>query len=102
MALSIIRKWRAQKLEDEERTLLQERLFNAEEHFRSMGAVSRVSNMEAEAHYLRMKNARADLVGRSENLFCLDSCSLAYMRRRMSLFNNRRVGGNQESSGCGR
>ena len=68
-ALSIICKWRAQKLEDEERNLLQERLFNAEEHFRRMSAEGRVSNMEAEAHYRRMKNARAELVGRSKQLF---------------------------------
>ena len=69
MALSIIHKWLAQKLEDEERNLLQERLFNTEEHFRRMSAEGRVSNMEAEAHYRRMKNARAELVGRSEHLF---------------------------------
>ena len=70
-ALSIIRKWRAHKLEDEEQNLLQERLFNAEEHFRSMSAAGRVSNMEAEAHYRRMKNARAELVGRIHYVFFL-------------------------------
>ena len=63
--------WRAQKV-DEERNLLQERLFNAEEHFRRMSAEGRVINMEAEAHYRRVKNARAELVGRSEHFF-LDS-----------------------------
>ena len=57
-ALSIIRKWRTQKLEDEERNLLQERLFNSEEHFRRMSAEGRVSNMEAEAHYQRMKTVK--------------------------------------------
>ena len=65
-ALFIIRKWRAQKLEDEERNLLQERLFTAEEHFRCMSAEGRDSNIEAEAHYRRMKNARAELVCRCE------------------------------------
>ena len=44
-------------------------MFNAEDHFRRMSAEGRVSNMEAEAHYRRMKNARAELVGRSEYLF---------------------------------
>ena len=42
-------------MEHEERNLLQERLFNAEEHFRRMSAEGRVSIMEAEAHYRRMK-----------------------------------------------
>ena len=50
-ALSTVRKWRAQKLEDEERIELQERVFNAEEHFRAMYAAGGVTNNNAEAHY---------------------------------------------------
>ena len=65
----MVRKWRAQKLEDEERNLLEERVFNAEDHFRRMSAEGRVSNMEAEAHYRRMKNARVELVICSKQLF---------------------------------
>ena len=37
-ALSIVHKWRAQRLEDEERNILQEKVFNAEQHFRYMCA----------------------------------------------------------------
>ena len=76
-ALSIIRKWRAQKLEDDEQNLLQERLFNAEDHFRRMCAEGTVANMEAEAHYRRMKNARAELVCCFQQFFSF-SCSHAY------------------------
>ena len=43
-ASSVVRKWRAQKLEDDERILLQEKVFNAEEHFRNMCAAGGVSN----------------------------------------------------------
>ena len=77
-ALSIVRKWRAQKLEDEERNLFEERVFNAEDHFRRMSAEGRVSNMEAEAHYRRMKNARAELVGRSEYFFLIHAHMRTY------------------------
>jgi hypothetical protein len=35
-ALSIIRKWRAQQHQDDERIELQERIINVEEHFRAM------------------------------------------------------------------
>ena len=55
------RSWRTRSLE--------ERVFNAEDHFRRMSAEGRVSNMEAEAHYRRMKNAGTELVGRSEYFF---------------------------------
>ena len=48
-AASIVRKWRAQKLEDDERILLQEKVFNAEEHFRNMCAAGGGSNNNAEA-----------------------------------------------------
>jgi hypothetical protein len=34
-AHSIVRKWRAQSLEDEERILLQDKVFSAEEHLKS-------------------------------------------------------------------
>ena len=47
-AASIVRKWRAQKLEDDERILLQEKVFNAEEHFRNMCAAGGATNNNAE------------------------------------------------------
>ena len=65
-AASIVCKWRAQKLEDEERILimilLQEKVFNAEEHFRNMCAAGGGSNNNAEVLNRRIKNARAELV----------------------------------------
>ena len=67
--LPIVQKWRLQRLEDEEQHLLQERVFNAEEHFRAMCAACSVTNNNAEAHYWRMKNARAELVTCIEQFF---------------------------------
>ena len=61
-AASIVRKWRAQTLEDKERIILQEKVFNAEEHFRNMCAAGGVSNNNAEVLNRRIKNARAELV----------------------------------------
>ena len=61
-AASIVRRWRAQMLEDKERIILQEKVFNAEEHFRNMCAAGGVSNNNAEVLNRRIKNARAELV----------------------------------------
>ena len=61
-ALSIVRRWLAQRLEDEERNLQQERELIAEEHFRTICAAGRVTNNSAEVHYRHMKRARAELV----------------------------------------
>ena len=61
-AASIVRKWRAQMLADKERILLQEKVFNAEEHFRNMCAADGVSNNNAEVLNRLIKNARAELV----------------------------------------
>ena len=61
-AHSIVRKWRAQRLEDEERILLQERVFSAEEHHKSRPAAVGVTTQEAESLILRINNARAELV----------------------------------------
>ena len=61
-AASIVRKWRAQMLEDKERIILQEKVFNAEEHFRNMCAAGGVSNNNAEVLNRRIKNARTELV----------------------------------------
>jgi len=61
-AHSIVRKWRAQRLEDEERILLQERVFSAEEHHKSRFAAGGVTAQEAESLKLHINNARAELV----------------------------------------
>ena len=61
-AASIVRKWRAQMLEDKERIILQEKVFNAEEHFRNMCAAGGFSNNNAAVLNRRIKNARAELV----------------------------------------
>jgi hypothetical protein len=61
-AHSIVRKWRAQRLEDEERILLQERVFSAEEHHKSRLAAGGVTTQEAESLERRINNARAELV----------------------------------------
>ena len=61
-AHSIVRKWRAQRLEDEERILLQERVFSAEEHHKSRLAAGGVTAQEAESLKRRINNARAELV----------------------------------------
>ena len=63
-AHSIVREWRAQRLEDEERILLQERVFCAEEHLKSRLVAGGVTNQEAESLNWRIKNARAELVSR--------------------------------------
>ena len=63
-AHSIVRKWRAQRLEDEERILLQERVFSTEVHFKSRLAAGGVTNQEAESLNQRIKDARAELVSR--------------------------------------
>ena len=76
-ALSIIRKWRSQRLEDEERKELQERVFNAEELFRAMSAASSVTNTNADAHYRRIKNARTELVSCIDQFFiCKLTCTI--------------------------
>jgi hypothetical protein len=61
-AHSIVRKWRAQRLEDEERILLQERVFSAEEHHKLRLAAGGVTSQEAESLKGRINNARAELV----------------------------------------
>ena len=61
-AHSIVRKWRAQRLEDEERILLQERVFSAEERHKSRLAAGGVTAQEAESLQRRINNARAELV----------------------------------------
>ncbi len=48
-AHAIVRNWRAQRLEDEERILLQERVFSAEEHLKSRLTAGEVTNQEAES-----------------------------------------------------
>jgi hypothetical protein len=47
-ALFIVRNWRVQRLEDDERIALQERVFNAEEHRKVRLAAGGVTNQEAE------------------------------------------------------
>ncbi len=47
-ALSNVRKGRKQRLEDEERIALQERVFNAEAHFKARLAAGGVTNQEVE------------------------------------------------------
>ena len=75
--VSILLKWHAQRVEDEERNLLQERVFNAEEHFRAMCAAGGVTNNNAEAYYQRIKNAHAELVSCIEEFFiCMLTCTL--------------------------
>ena len=54
-AHSIVRKWRAQRLENEERILLQERVFSAEKHPKSRLAAGGVTNQEAESLNQRIK-----------------------------------------------
>ena len=49
-------------LEEKERIILQEKVFNAEEHFRNMCAAGGVSNNNAEVLNRRIKNARTELV----------------------------------------
>ena len=72
-ALSIVRRWRAQRLEDEERNLQQEKELIAEEPFRTMCDAGGVTNNNAEAHYGRMKKSRAEQVD-------LVLCSFAHVR----------------------
>ena len=66
-AHSIVRKWLAQleRLEDEERILLQERVFSAEEHHKSRLAAGGVTTQEVESLKRHIKNARAELVSRT-------------------------------------
>ena len=59
---SIVRKWRAQKQLDDERSSLQDRVMNAEHHFRSMCATGEVTDQNAETFWRRIKNARTKLV----------------------------------------
>ncbi len=54
--------WRSQRLNDEERILLQERVFSAEAQLKSRLATCVVTNQEAESLNLHIKNARAELV----------------------------------------
>ena len=44
---SIVRKWRAQKQLDDERSALQDRVMNAEHHLRSMCATGEVTDQNA-------------------------------------------------------
>ena len=62
LALSIVRRWRAQRLEEEERNLQHEKELIAEEHFRTMCAAGGVTNNNAESHNGRTKKARAEQV----------------------------------------
>ena len=61
-ALYIVRRWRAQRLEDEERNLQHEKALIAQEHFRSMCAAGGVTMNNTEQHYGRMKKGRAEQV----------------------------------------
>ena len=63
-ALFIVRRWRAQRLEEEERNLQHEKELIAEEHFsfRTMCAAGGVTKNNTEPHYGRMKKARAEQV----------------------------------------
>jgi hypothetical protein len=61
-ALSIIHKWRAQKQQDEEQIVLQDKVMNAEHHFRAMYATGEVMDQNAVAFWRRIKNARTELV----------------------------------------
>jgi hypothetical protein len=57
--LSIVCMWRAQRLVDEERIALEERVFNAEEHLKARLAADGVTSQGAESLTRRIKNARA-------------------------------------------
>jgi hypothetical protein len=62
---SIVRKWRAQKQLDDERSALQDRVMNAEHHFRAMCTTGEVTDQNAEAFeafWRHIKNARTELV----------------------------------------
>ena len=59
---SIVRKWRAQKQQDDERNALQDKVIKTEHHFRAMCAIGEVTDQNAEAFWRRIKNASAELV----------------------------------------
>jgi hypothetical protein len=61
-ALSIAHKWLAQRLEDEERIALQERVFNAEKHLKARLAAGGATVQEEESLNWRIKNAHTELV----------------------------------------
>ncbi len=61
-ASSIVRKRRVQKQLDDERSALQDRVMNAEHHFRAICATGEVTDQNAEAFWRRIKNARTELV----------------------------------------
>ncbi len=58
----IIPKWCVQKKQDEERVALQDRVMNAEQHFRAMCATGEVTDKNAEVFWRRItgKNGRTD------------------------------------------
>ena len=61
-----------QKLQDEERIRLQERVFNAEGHFKAMCEAGGVTNQNAEAYWQRIKKAHTELVSCcSEYYICI-------------------------------
>jgi hypothetical protein len=61
-ALFLVRKWRAQNLENDDRIAWQERVFNTEEYFKARLADGDVTNQEAESLNWRIKNARTEWV----------------------------------------
>ena len=73
-ALSIVRRWRAQMLEEEERNLQHEKELIAEHFpFRPVCAAGGVTKNNTEPHYGRMKKTRAKQVD-------LVLCSFAHVR----------------------
>ena len=68
---SIVRKWRAQKQQDNERNALQDKVMNTEHHFRPVCATGKVTYQNAEAFWRHIKNARTELVS-----FCAFQLSL--------------------------
>ena len=63
-ALSIVRRWRAQRLEEEDQNLQHEKECLIAEHFpyRPMCAAAGVTKNNTEPHYGRMKKDRAEKV----------------------------------------
>ena len=59
---SIIQKWRKQWRQDADRNELEERVFNAEDHFQRMCQAGAVTDQNAESFWRRIKNARAESV----------------------------------------
>jgi hypothetical protein len=71
-AHSIFCKLRAQKQQDEERIALQDKVMDAEHHFRAMCA--EVTDPNAEAFWRRIKNACTEFISFSTFNFSLCKC----------------------------